>query len=165
MDHRRRLPAGSATADVNKHHPTMAGISSANGQLRHAATGGLHPPSSRASLLAYDPHLVHLSPIDRRESSASAGSSIGSYDSGSTLTSDLDNSAIMTRLRKSFEQKEEFLRRGLPQSKPAVATDPLSPTEKRSTAAQQSPGQWSDGSTVSDKCKFFHFFKSISGTS
>lgn len=35
---------------------------------------------------------------------------MGSYDSGSTLISD-DNSAIMTRLRKSLEQKEEFMRR------------------------------------------------------
>jgi hypothetical protein len=51
---------------------------------------------------------------NRRESSASISSSTASsYDSRTTLTqnSDLSDSAIMTRLRKSFEQKEEFLRR------------------------------------------------------
>lgn len=66
-----------------------------------------------APILAFDPHLSRLisSSLDRRESSASATSSVGSsYESGSTLTSDLGDNAIMTRLRKSVEQKEEFLR-------------------------------------------------------
>lgn len=143
----------------------MAGISSANGQLRHVSTGQ-HAP--RASLIAYDPHLMHLSPIDRRESSASAGSSIGSYDSGSTLTSDLDNSAIMNRLRKSFEQKEEFLRRGLPQSNPTPA-EAASATQQSNEQSQTTPsattGQWSSESSASDKCKYFslrHFFETRS---
>jgi hypothetical protein len=51
---------------------------------------------------------------NRRESSASITSSTASsYDSRTTLTqnSELSDSAIMNRLRKSFEQKEEFLRR------------------------------------------------------
>lgn len=56
-----------------------------------------------------DSQFSHLND-GRRESSVSVASSLGSYDSGSTLISD-DNSAIMTRLRKSLEQKEEFMRR------------------------------------------------------
>ncbi|XP_033219200.1 uncharacterized protein LOC117174310 isoform X12 [Belonocnema kinseyi] len=50
----------------------------------------------------------------RRDSSpASKDSSLSSFDSNSTLTGHegLDNSHIMNRLKKSFEQKEEFLRR------------------------------------------------------
>lgn len=55
-----------------------------------------------------------LSVESRRDSSpASKDSSLSSYDSNSTLTGNecSDDSVIMTRLRKSFEQKEEFLRR------------------------------------------------------
>ena len=50
----------------------------------------------------------------RRDSSpASKDSSFSSFESNSTLTGNegLDNSHIMDRLKKSFEQKEEFLRR------------------------------------------------------
>lgn len=61
----------------------------------------------------------NISP-DRRESSASVTSSLGSYDSGATLTttttdmwnvtgSNIDT-VISARLRRSMEQKEEFLR-------------------------------------------------------
>lgn len=67
-------------------------------------------------MVAYDPHYSHLQSADRRESTASATSSLGSFESASTLTSDVGDNAIMTRLRKSFEQKEEFLRRGVTQS-------------------------------------------------
>lgn len=61
----------------------------------------------------------HIQP-DRRESSASVASSIGSNESGSTLTTttcDISNvtgsnidTAISERLRRSMEQKEEFLK-------------------------------------------------------
>ncbi|XP_066595916.1 rho GTPase-activating protein 23 isoform X2 [Prorops nasuta] len=49
----------------------------------------------------------------RRDSSPASKDSISSFDSNSTLTGNecSDDSVIMTRLRKSFEQKEEFLRR------------------------------------------------------
>lgn len=80
---------------------------------RRGDSGGGGGGGGSGSLLAYDPHFSHLlsSSLDRRESSASQTSSIGSFDSGSTLTSDIGGeNAIMTRLRKSFEQKEEFLR-------------------------------------------------------
>lgn len=71
-------------------------------------------PANLGLSIAFDPHYAHLSPTVRRESSASATSSLGSFESGSTLTSDIGgDTAIMTRLRKSFEQKEEFLRRGV----------------------------------------------------
>lgn len=147
LDFRRRT---GDEANKAHHHHNMAGVSSANGQMRHVTS---HAP--RGSLLAYDPHLMHLSPIDRRESSASAGSSIGSYDSGSTLTSDLDNSAIMTRLRKSFEQKEEFLRRGLPQSTDRAATALQS---NQQTTSPEPGDQWSGGNIARDKCKHCFLF-------
>lgn len=55
-----------------------------------------------------------LSMGSRRDSSpASKDSSLSSFDSNSTLTGNegFDNSYIMNRLKKSVEQKEEFLRR------------------------------------------------------
>ncbi|XP_043469744.1 uncharacterized protein LOC122503283 isoform X8 [Leptopilina heterotoma] len=55
-----------------------------------------------------------LSVNSRRDSSpASKDSSLSSFDSNSTLTGNegFDNSYIMNRLKKSVEQKEEFLRR------------------------------------------------------
>ncbi|XP_011300531.1 uncharacterized protein RhoGAP19D isoform X3 [Fopius arisanus] len=64
-----------------------------------------HEVSNESSRLSID---------SRRDSSpASKDSSLSSYDSNSTLTGNecSDDSVIMTRLRKSFEQKEEFLRR------------------------------------------------------
>lgn len=49
---------------------------------------------------------------NRRESGSSIASSVHSYDSRSTMTnSDVGDHAIMSRIRKSCEQKEEFLRR------------------------------------------------------
>lgn len=113
------------------HHGLASSLG--NGQMRvqsnlasmpTATAHPTHPQHHRrdggggGSVLAYDPHFSHLlsSALDRRESSASATSSVGSFESGSTLTSDLGGAgggggdAIMTRLRKSFEQKEEFLR-------------------------------------------------------
>uniref|UniRef100_A0A336MS25 CSON003263 protein n=1 Tax=Culicoides sonorensis TaxID=179676 RepID=A0A336MS25_CULSO len=61
-----------------------------------------------------------------RESGSSLSSSIHSYDSKSTLTnaSDAGDNAIITRIRKSCEQKEEFLRRP---SQPYVYNAPASP--------------------------------------
>lgn len=87
-------------------------------------TSNTNATTAGPSIITYDPHLAHLissTPDTRRESSASVTSSIGSYDSGSTLISDLGDNAIMTRLRKSFEQKEEFLRGG---TQTAMTTPP-----------------------------------------
>lgn len=65
----------------------------------------------------------------RRESSASLSSSIAdgskgslnSFDSSTTLTGELDDSLISHRMRKSFQQKEEFLRRpSNPPEKPLI---------------------------------------------
>ncbi|XP_068991644.1 rho GTPase-activating protein 23 isoform X11 [Neodiprion pinetum] len=54
-----------------------------------------------------------LSMESRRDSSPASKESLSSYDSNSTLTGNeySDDSVIMNRLRRSFEQKEEFLRR------------------------------------------------------
>lgn len=54
-----------------------------------------------------------LSMESQRDSSPTSKESLSSYDSNSTLTGNecSDDSVIMTRLRRSFEQKEEFLRR------------------------------------------------------
>lgn len=101
------------------HHGHVSSIG--NGQVRLQSNYNQIPNNIYAAnqrrdvppILAFDPHLSRLisSSLDRRESSASATSSVGSsYESGSTLTSDLGDNAIMTRLRKSVEQKEEFLR-------------------------------------------------------
>lgn len=62
----------------------------------------------------------------RRESASSLTSSLAdgskdslsSYDSASTLTGQETDDSLMTRLRKSFQQKEEFLRR------PSTNTEP-----------------------------------------
>lgn len=101
------------------HHAAASNLG--NGQMRlkpqhHHHMQHLQNPQNvyrneNRSLLSHD-HYTHLNPdaYDRRESSSSVASSAGSYESGSTLTSDLGDSAIMHRLRKSFEQKEEFLR-------------------------------------------------------
>lgn len=61
-----------------------------------------------------------------RESGSSLSSSLHSYDSKSTLTnaSETGDNAIITRIRKSCEQKEEFLRRP---SQPYVYNAPVSP--------------------------------------
>ncbi|XP_029169720.1 rho GTPase-activating protein 23 isoform X2 [Nylanderia fulva] len=72
-----------------------------------------------------------LSIESRRDSSSatSKDSSTSPYDSNSTLTGNecTDDSVIMTRLRKSFEQKEEFLRRP---SYPIGYTEPLPPLQQ-----------------------------------
>ncbi|KAI4481989.1 hypothetical protein M0804_009008 [Polistes exclamans] len=54
-----------------------------------------------------------LSMDSRRDSSPISKGSLSSFDSNSTVTGNecSDDSVIMNRLRKSFEQKEEFLRR------------------------------------------------------
>ncbi|XP_047345451.1 uncharacterized protein LOC124947420 isoform X1 [Vespa velutina] len=59
-----------------------------------------------------DPSL-RLSMDSRRDSSPVSKGSLSSFDSNSTVTGNecSDDSVIMNRLRKSFEQKEEFLRR------------------------------------------------------
>lgn len=64
----------------------------------------------------------------RRESASSLTSSLAdgskdslsSFDSASTLTGQETDDLVMTRLRKSFQQKEEFLRRPSTTTEPAV---------------------------------------------
>ncbi|XP_037026181.1 uncharacterized protein LOC119067372 isoform X2 [Bradysia coprophila] len=124
--HYRSRAEPQAASDIHRrgeeilqiHHGHASSIG--NGQVRLQANynpiqNNIYANQRRdvAPILAFDPHLSRLisSSLDRRESSASATSSVGSsYESGSTLTSDLGDNAIMTRLRKSVEQKEEFLR-------------------------------------------------------
>lgn len=107
-DHRRR---GDEILQI--HHGIATSLG--NGHLRlQPNMNAVNRRDGGSSIIAFDPHLSHLitsgAILDRRESSASGTSSVGSFDSGSTLTSDLGENAIMTRLRKSFERKEEFLR-------------------------------------------------------
>lgn len=61
-----------------------------------------------------------------RESNSSISASVHSYDSTSTITnaSEIGDNAIITRIRKSCEQKEEFLRRP---SQPYVYNAAVSP--------------------------------------
>ncbi|CAH2074480.1 unnamed protein product, partial [Iphiclides podalirius] len=64
-------------------------------------------------------HARMYDPVNRRESDTSLPSSaaeskdsLGSFDSNSTLTGrEIDDSIILSRIRKSLEQKEAFLRR------------------------------------------------------
>ncbi|XP_048504870.1 uncharacterized protein LOC105687120 isoform X4 [Athalia rosae] len=76
-----------------------------------------------------------LSMDSRRDSSPASKESLSSYDSNSTLTGYecSDDSIIMSRLRRSFEQKEEFLRR------PSHPIGWLTP-EEAARAAQQNHG-------------------------
>lgn len=68
-----------------------------------------------------------------RESGSSFASSVHSYDSKSTMTnSESGDNAIITRIRKSCEQKEEFLRRP---SQPYMP--PTSPPMSHSNAMTQ----------------------------
>ncbi|KAI5638497.1 PDZ domain (Also known as DHR or GLGF) domain-containing protein [Phthorimaea operculella] len=80
----------------------------------YASVASLAP--SRYALSSAPHYLLHDS---RRESDTSLPSSateskdsLGSFDSNSTLTGrELDDSIILSRIRKSLEQKEAFLRR------------------------------------------------------
>lgn len=65
-------------------------------------------------------------PKQNRESVSSLSSSVHSFDSKSTFTNanETGDNAIITRIRKSCEQKEEFLRRP---SQPYVYNAPVSP--------------------------------------
>lgn len=83
----------------------------------YASVASLAPSRYDMSRLPGTPHyLIH---DGRRESDTSLPSSateskdsLGSFDSNSTLTGrELDDSIILSRIRKSLEQKEAFLRR------------------------------------------------------
>lgn len=83
----------------------------------YASVASLAPSRYDASRLPGSPH--YLMHDGRRESDTSLPSSateskdsLGSFDSNSTLTGrELDDSIILSRIRKSLEQKEAFLRR------------------------------------------------------
>ncbi|KAL0893638.1 hypothetical protein ABMA27_013802 [Loxostege sticticalis] len=82
----------------------------------YATVASLAPTRFDARLAAPTHYILHDS---RRESDTSLPSSaaeskdsLGSFDSNSTLTGrELDDSIILSRIRKSLEQKEAFLRR------------------------------------------------------
>lgn len=94
----------------------------------YASVASLAPSRYDVPRLAAQ-HLMH----DRRESDTSLPSSVteskdslGSFDSNSTLTGrELDDSIILSRIRKSLEQKEAFLRRP---SQPTGWVTPDGPT-------------------------------------
>lgn len=118
----RRASEGSALCDydaseyssVNVGDPddiNMKAIYKSSYLPESADMPGLNYPNSTGCRLS--------SEVGRRESTSSLSSSIAdgskdslaSYDSVSTLTGhDTDDSAIMTRFRKSVRQKEEFLK-------------------------------------------------------
>ncbi|KAH9629427.1 hypothetical protein HF086_013341 [Spodoptera exigua] len=83
----------------------------------YASVASLAPSRYDATRLPGPPH--YLMHDGRRESDTSLPSSateskdsLGSFDSNSTLTGrELDDSIILSRIRKSLEQKEAFLRR------------------------------------------------------
>ncbi|XP_048479339.1 rho GTPase-activating protein 21-B isoform X2 [Plutella xylostella] len=83
----------------------------------YATVASLAPPRYDVPRLMPAPH--HMLHDSRRESDTSLPSSateskdsLGSFDSNSTLTGrELDDSIILSRIRKSLEQKEAFLRR------------------------------------------------------
>ncbi|XP_026742705.1 microtubule-associated serine/threonine-protein kinase 4-like isoform X8 [Trichoplusia ni] len=83
----------------------------------YASVASLAPSRYDVSRLTGTPH--YLLQDGRRESDTSLPSSateskdsLGSFDSNSTLTGrELDDSIILSRIRKSLEQKEAFLRR------------------------------------------------------
>ncbi|XP_047988222.1 rho GTPase-activating protein 21 isoform X2 [Leguminivora glycinivorella] len=83
----------------------------------YASVASLAPSRYDVPRLPTTPH--HLLHDSRRESDTSLPSSateskdsLGSFDSNSTLTGrELDDSIILSRIRKSLEQKEAFLRR------------------------------------------------------
>lgn len=94
---------------------------------------------------AKDPTYDAIKIQQRRESGSSIASSVQSYDSKSTMTNDSGgpgDSAIMSRIRRSCEQKEEFLRRP---SQPFVynvaAACQVSPPPPANVIYQNVPGQ------------------------
>lgn len=81
-------------------------------------SGAKHDPETASygsfdGLRSNEPGSSRLSIESRRDSSPISKDSVSPYDSNSTLTGNecSDDSVIMSRLRKSFEQKAEFLRR------------------------------------------------------
>lgn len=74
------------------------------------------PPPSYSPLLANNAETRRESSASLASSSNTDANSLSSYDSLSTVTNrsgggEPEDSPMMNRLRKSFEQKEEFLRR------------------------------------------------------
>ncbi|XP_011259225.1 rho GTPase-activating protein 21 isoform X1 [Camponotus floridanus] len=109
-----RYPMSQAEPQVPIYRPVKRMVA------RRASEGsGITNDSETASYGSIDAlrssESSRLSIESRRDSSpvASKDSSTSPYDSNSTLTGNecSDDSVIMNRLRKSFEQKEEFLRR------------------------------------------------------
>ncbi|CAB3234623.1 unnamed protein product [Arctia plantaginis] len=101
----------------------------------YASVASLAPSRYDMSRLSGTPH--YLMHDGRRESDTSLPSSateskdsLGSFDSNSTLTGrELDDSIILSRIRKSLEQKEAFLRR--PSQPTGWVTPDVSPSIKQ----------------------------------
>ncbi|XP_032674198.1 uncharacterized protein LOC116845542 isoform X4 [Odontomachus brunneus] len=87
-----------------------SGCSSVSGMKQDSETASY---GSFDALRSSEPGSSRLSIESRRDSSPVSKDSVSPYDSNSTLTGNecSDDSVIMSRLRKSFEQKAEFLRR------------------------------------------------------
>lgn len=87
-----------------------SGCSSVSGMKHDSETASY---GSFDALRSSEPGSSRLSIESRRDSSPISKDSVSPYDSNSTLTGNecSDDSVIMSRLRKSFEQKAEFLRR------------------------------------------------------
>lgn len=120
----RRASEGSALSDRESYYyepecylsPETRGMVVGDSKMKAVSKSAYTPdnlgyPNSAGCRLSLD--------AGRRESSSSLTSSLAdgskdslsSFDSASTLTGQETDDSIMTRFRKSFQQKEEFLRR------------------------------------------------------
>lgn len=111
-----RYPMSRAEPQVPIYRPGRRVIArrASEGSGGNGQTNESEVPSygSIDALRSNDPS-SRLSMDSRRDSSPVSKGSLSSFDSSSTVTGNecSDDSVIMNRLRKSFEQKEEFLRR------------------------------------------------------
>ncbi|EFN83848.1 Rho GTPase-activating protein 21 [Harpegnathos saltator] len=115
-----RYPVSHAEPQVPIYRPTKrmvarrasegSGCSNVSGMKHDSETASY---GSFDALRSSEPGSSRLSIESRRDSSPVSKDSVSPYDSNSTLTGNecSDDSVIMSRLRKSFEQKAEFLRR------------------------------------------------------
>ncbi|XP_014474018.1 PREDICTED: uncharacterized protein LOC106744097 isoform X3 [Dinoponera quadriceps] len=116
-----RYPVSHAEPQVPIYRPVkrMVARRASEGSGSCSSVSGVKPDSETASYGSFDalrssePDSSRLSMESRRDSSPVSKDSVSPYDSNSTLTGNecSDDSVIMSRLRKSFEQKAEFLRR------------------------------------------------------
>lgn len=113
-----------------------SGCSSVGGATNDSETTSY---GSIDGLRSSEPESSRLSIDSRRDSSPVSKESVSPYDSNSTLTGNecSDDSVIMNRLRKSFEQKAEFLRRPSHPIGWFMSVDSSEPPLLRSTGLNQ----------------------------